>query len=214
MALTSRDLAEVAERAAAKRAAASASKSRDPETLISDNRAPWLSVAGKPKEIVASDATVSGAAKRAAPVVHVRSPAEATTLRLPERPPVVAEAKPTKPTQVPSAPEEDRVSGDPVTLQFTSRALKVTLMLDPAALVGVEVPPGTSRMPIVVTVDSRRVRAELSAKSVRRAATTVAELGPDAVAVILQGRLEPGDVIAEAGITAQPKGPKPAPAAA
>ena len=66
-------------------------------------------------------------------------------------------------------------------------------------------------MPIVVMIDSRRVRAELSAKSVRRAATTVAELGPDAVAVILQGRLEPGDVIAEAGFTAQPKGPKPPP---
>ena len=173
MTLTSRDLAEMAERAAAKRAAASASKSRDPETLISDNRAPRLSVAGKPKEIVASDATVSGTAKRAAPVVHVRSPAEATTLRLPERPPVVAEAKPTKPTQVPSAPE-DRVGGDPMTLQFTSRALKVTLMLDPAALVGVEVAPGTSRMPIVVMIDNRGVRAVLSAKSVRRAATTVA----------------------------------------
>jgi hypothetical protein len=84
----------MAGRAAAKRAAASASKSRSSETLISDNRAPRLLVAAKPKEIVASDATVSGAAKRAAPVLHVRSPAEATTLRLPERPPVVAEAKP------------------------------------------------------------------------------------------------------------------------
>jgi hypothetical protein len=37
-----------------------------------------------------------------------------------------------------------------MTLQFTSRALKVTLMLNPAALVGVEVPPGTSRIPIAV----------------------------------------------------------------
>jgi hypothetical protein len=68
-------------------------------------------------------------------------------------------------------------------------------------------------VPIVVMIDSRRVRADLSAKLVRRAATTVAELGPEAVAVILQGKLEPGDVISEAGISAQPRGPKPPPAA-
>jgi hypothetical protein len=167
------------------------------------------------------------AGKRAGPVMHVRAPGESTTRHLPERPTVVVEAKPTKPTQVPSAPDEDRVRGSPPTsntltasagarpktLQFISKALKVTLVLDPAALVGVDVPLGVSRVAIVVMIDSRRVRAELSAKSVRRAATTVAELGPEAVAVILQGKLEPGDVISEAGISAQPRGLKPPPAA-
>jgi hypothetical protein len=70
-------------------------------------------------------------AKRTGPVVHMRPPAESTTLRLPERPTVVVEAKPTKPTQVPSTapPDEDRVRGTltasagarPKTLQFTAR---------------------------------------------------------------------------------------------
>jgi hypothetical protein len=166
-------------------------------------------------------------AKRAAPVGHVRPPAESTMPRLPERPTVVVEAKPTKPTQVPSSPDEDRVRGalpmsepltasagaGPKTLQFTSKALKVTLVLDPAALVGVDVPLGVSRVPIVVVVGDRKVLADLSARPVRRAAATVAELGPEAVAIILQGKLEPGDVIAEAGISAVVKGPKPPPAA-
>ena len=55
------------------------------------------------------------AAKRTGPVVHMRPPAEPTTLRLPERPTMVVEAKPTKPTQVPSTapPDEDRVRGNP-----------------------------------------------------------------------------------------------------
>jgi hypothetical protein len=50
------------------------------------------------------------------------------------------------------------------------------------------------------------VSAELNAKSVRRALATIAEHGPDAVSVIVQGKLV-GDAIAEAGIMAQPKGP-------
>jgi ribosomal protein S3 len=48
------------------------------------------------------------------------------------------------------------------------------------------------------------VSADINAKSVRKAAATIGEHGPDGVAVIIQGKLV-GDTIAEAGIVAQPK---------
>jgi hypothetical protein len=48
------------------------------------------------------------------------------------------------------------------------------------------------------------VSAELNAKSVRRALAVIAEHGPDAVSVIVQGKLV-ADSITEAGIVAQPK---------
>ncbi len=41
----------------------------------------------------------------------------------------------------------------------------------------------------------------------------IRQAGPDQVAVILQGKLDAGDAIAEAGLAAQPRQPKPAPQA-
>ena len=51
--------------------------------------------------------------------------------------------------------------------------------------------------------------ASVNAKSVRKAAATVAEHGPDMVAVILQGTLMLDNTLAEAGLVAQVKTPKP-----
>jgi hypothetical protein len=93
-------------------------------------------------------------------------------------------------------------------LKLESRALKVTTLLDPAALVGVEVPNGLSKATLRVTVDGRTVTAEVNAKSLRRAVTTISAAGPEGVAVIVQGKLEANGVLAEAGIAAQPKAPK------
>jgi ribosomal protein S3 len=64
---------------------------------------------------------------------------------------------------------------------------------------------------VAIRLPDRRVSAELNAKSVRRVLATIAEHGPDGVAVIVQGKLV-GDSISEAGIVAQPK-VKPAAAA-
>ena len=50
----------------------------------------------------------------------------------------------------------------------------------------------------------------MNPKTLRRVLKTISEHGPEKVAVILQGKLEAGDVVAEAGITAQPKPPKDA----
>jgi hypothetical protein len=94
-------------------------------------------------------------------------------------------------------------------LKLESRALKVTALLDPAALVGVEVPNGLSKAKLLITVGGRIVTAEVNAKSLRRAVTTIATGGPDSVTLLLQGKLE-GNVIIEAGIAAQPKAQKAA----
>jgi hypothetical protein len=94
-------------------------------------------------------------------------------------------------------------------LKLESRALKVTTLVDPAALVDVEVPNGTSKATLRITVGGRTVTAEVNAKSLRRAVTAINATGPDSVAVIVQGKLD-GSMITEAGIAAQPKAQKAA----
>jgi hypothetical protein len=93
-------------------------------------------------------------------------------------------------------------------LELESRALKASLVLDPAALAGVEVPNGLSKVTLRVAVPGKTIMAEVNAKSLRRTVAAIAAAGPNGVAVVLQGKLEPGDVLTEAGIAAQPKTPK------
>ena len=86
----------------------------------------------------------------------------------------------------------------------------MTVVLDAAQLAGLEVPPGAAPQRFCVTVGNRRLTGQFNAKSLRKAVATIAEHGPENVAVILQGKLEAGDVLAEAGIMAQVKQPRPA----
>jgi hypothetical protein len=87
--------------------------------------------------------------------------------------------------------------------------LKVTLALEPASLLALEVPNGRPRLVLGIRLpDTRTLTADLSAKSVRRALAAIREHGADAVATIVQGRLS-GDTITEAGLSAQPKAAKP-----
>jgi hypothetical protein len=106
----------------------------------------------------------------------------------------------------PTIPVAQRPGGP---LRLKARALKVTLVLDPAAIAGFTVPNGVARVEFVVAVDGRKVTGSFSAKSVRKAVAAIAEHGPEAIALVLQGKLATGDVIEECGIAAQVKGPKP-----
>ena len=74
---------------------------------------------------------------------------------------------------------------------------------------GVEVPNGLSKVTRRGAVPGKTIVAEVNAKSLRRTVAAIAAAGPNGVAVVLQGKLEPGDVLTEAGIAAQPKTPKP-----
>jgi hypothetical protein len=96
-------------------------------------------------------------------------------------------------------------------LNLESRALKARVVLDPAALVGVEVPNGLSKVTLHVAVPGKTIVAEVNAKSLRRTVAAIAAAGPNGVAVVLQGKLDDGIRFTEAGIAAQPKAPKPTP---
>jgi hypothetical protein len=83
--------------------------------------------------------------------------------------------------------------------------LKITAVLDPAALTVVIVPPGTAHMEFVIDVGGRKTFGRFNAKSVRRAIATINEHGPENVATIVQGRLARGDRLEDAGLAAQLK---------
>jgi len=92
-------------------------------------------------------------------------------------------------------------------LALTSRALKVTLVVDPAQLAGVELANGAAPQPFVVAVAGRKLVGQLNPKTLRKVLAMVREHGSEAVAVILQGQLA-DDAITEAGITAQLRTPR------
>jgi hypothetical protein len=91
---------------------------------------------------------------------------------------------------------------------LTARRLKVAAALDAAELLKVAVPEGTPRIVLRVALPDRTATADVATKSVRRAQATIREAGADNVALLLQGHLIANDVIAEAGLVAQPKTPK------
>ena len=97
---------------------------------------------------------------------------------------------------------------------LTTRALKCTVVLDPAELESLALVEGIPRVQLNIrTADGRTVTADIAAKAVRKARAVIAEHGVTGVAAFLQGKLGKGDVLLEAGLVAQPKMPKPAEAA-
>jgi hypothetical protein len=87
-------------------------------------------------------------------------------------------------------------------------------VLDPSAVAKIPVGPSDDRIVVAVRVAGRTITADLSAKSVRRARSTIQQHGAEAVAAMLQGKLLEGDRLGEAGLSVQPKAaPKPSPAA-
>ena len=95
-----------------------------------------------------------------------------------------------------------------------ARALKCVLVLDPAAVQAFRVPNGDIRTTIPISVAGRTVAADLASKSIRKAATAIAEHGAEAVACVLQGKLLAGDVLSEAGLAVQLRTPAAAKVAA
>jgi hypothetical protein len=93
-------------------------------------------------------------------------------------------------------------------LGLTGRALKVTIVLAAAEVLAYP-EPDTPRVMLRIRVPDRTVTADIAAKSLRRAQATIREVGPEGVAVILQGKLAANDEIVEAGLSAQVKIVKP-----
>jgi hypothetical protein len=94
---------------------------------------------------------------------------------------------------------------------LTTRALKCSVLLDPAEIEGLALVEGIPRVQLNIRVaDGRTVTADVAAKAVRKAQATIAEHGTDGVAALLQGKLGMGDVLLEAGLVAQVKVRHPA----
>jgi hypothetical protein len=108
----------------------------------------------------------------------------------------------------PAPPQPKGNRGRAGTTELAARAIKLTIVLDGAAVAAIAVPDG-GRPRIVVSAAGRRLTAELNPKTLRKTVATIREHGPDQVAVMLQGKLAAGDVIEEGAITAQVKTPRP-----
>src|SRR3954453_18696256 len=83
------------------------------------------------------------------------------------------------------------------------KALKVTAVVPPADLK--PLPPGADVVLALEVGDGMTAMAKLNPKSYRKALATIAELGAENVAVIVQGQMTQPGVIEGAGIVAQPK---------
>jgi len=97
-------------------------------------------------------------------------------------------------------------------MKLKAKALKVSMVLDPAAAAALTMPNRQPRITLRISVAGRTLSADVNAKSLRRCIAAIGAAEPGGVAVALQGRLE-GDAVLETGIVAQPKTPKPVAAA-
>ena len=88
-----------------------------------------------------------------------------------------------------------------------AKAIKASINLDPILLLRLRVRDGDLRTGLTIEVGGRRVTVDLATKSVRKAQATIREFGAANVFCGLQGRLAEGDVLADAGLSAQLKAP-------
>lgn len=102
-------------------------------------------------------------------------------------------------------PKSATVADVPKVPIILAKAIKVVIGLDPAQLLGLRVRDGDLRTPLIVEVGGRRVTVDLASKSVRKAMKTIRENGVDGTLCGLQGTLKAGDVLTDAGLSAQVK---------
>src|SRR5215471_19267565 len=94
---------------------------------------------------------------------------------------------------------------------LTARSIKATLVLADEIL-ALSAPDGQPRCVVRINIAERTVVADLNAKSVRKAIATIRANGPEACAVVLQGKLQPDNTLGEAGLTIQLKASRNLPA--
>jgi hypothetical protein len=89
-------------------------------------------------------------------------------------------------------------------LTVTTRALKVSAVLDAAEVAGLPTPDGQARSHLAVSCDGKIYRADIATKSLRKVKTTIAANGAENTFVMVQGKLKNNE-IAECGLVAQAK---------
>ena len=88
---------------------------------------------------------------------------------------------------------------------LSASKLKVTTILRAEEVLAVSVADGQARVVLEIKLPDCVVKADIAAKSLRRAQAAIRDSGPDGVVLVLQGSLVGGDIIAEAGLSAAPK---------
>jgi hypothetical protein len=89
--------------------------------------------------------------------------------------------------------------------QLNAKALKITMVLDPAEVAAIRVPYDAQRMTLSIAVGDRMITADIATKSIRKAKATIAETGPEGCVALIQGKLDAEDKVIDAGLSAQPK---------
>jgi hypothetical protein len=87
---------------------------------------------------------------------------------------------------------------------LTAARLKVSLTLNPDELAAVPVEDGKPRVRLRIRLPDRKLSADIATKSLRKAQSAIRASGGDAIALAVRGCLVAGDIIAEAGLSAQP----------
>jgi hypothetical protein len=93
-------------------------------------------------------------------------------------------------------------------LALNARALKVTVPLDAAEIMGLPAPDGQARSQLAITCGGKIYTADIATKSLRKAKATITANGAEHVFVLVQGKLRNNEIV-ECGLVAQAKTPKP-----
>ena len=94
-------------------------------------------------------------------------------------------------------------------LSVNARAIKVTVPLDAAEVAALPALDGQTRSKLTIVSEGKNYTADIATKALRKAQATIAANGAENVFVMAQGRLRNNE-IAECGLVAQVKTPKPA----
>lgn len=86
---------------------------------------------------------------------------------------------------------------------LSARAIKVTVLLDPAEIATLATPEGQSRTTLEIKVAGRKLSAEIATKSLRKVHAVISEVGTAGCVTLIQGKLGPNDVMQECGLSAQ-----------
>jgi hypothetical protein len=94
---------------------------------------------------------------------------------------------------------------------LTARSVQLKVPLDPAEVLGLAVSEKQQRIKLTVAYVGGLLRADVAAKSLRKAQSAIRESGVESTFVMLQGKLRGVDIL-ECGLVAQAKASPPGPA--
>ena len=89
-----------------------------------------------------------------------------------------------------------------------AKALKATVVLAPAEVLGIPAKDGQARTLLKIAVGGlHSITVDIATKSIRKAKAAITEHGVDGCSAIVQGKLLSAEVLGDAGLVIQPKSP-------